>query len=140
MESSYEDVYGEPEYGLDAKWHPDVIQEGYTVIPNILIENYSSLRLNPSEFLILVNLINYWWDAKRLPYPSVETLAERTNMSTRSVTRIITALEKRKFIKRIRRKHTSNVYSLEPLVSRLLDLAELYQAIPAKRRAKGSHL
>lgn len=138
MESPYEWTE-DAEYGLDAKWHSTVMQLGYTVVPNALIESYNLLHLKPSEFLLLVNLISYWWDADRLPYPSVETLAERTNMSRRSVTRILTSLHKRGFIKRIRRRQTSNAYSLEPLIEHLLGFAEVGIALSDKRRTKNRH-
>ena len=112
-----------PDWGFKAKWPSEVGRKGFTAVPNALLQYYAELNLTPTEFLILVNIESYRWDANRLAYPSVETLAQRTGLNERTVTRNITSLQnEREVLTRYRRKGNSNEYSLEPLLFRLIDL------------------
>jgi DNA-binding MarR family transcriptional regulator len=113
----------EPDWRFASKWHPEIAELGYTMVPNALLFYYDLLDITPTEFLILVNIESFRWDAKKLPYPTVETLAKRTGMKSRTVTRNITTLEKNKrLIERVKRKRTSNQYSFDRLLYRLLEI------------------
>lgn len=110
-------------WSFNAKWPSEIGEMGFTMVPRALLEYYQELELKPSEFLVLVNIESYRWNANKLPFPSVETLSERTGISERSITRIITALEKeRGVIRRQKRRRTSNEYSFDPLITKLLNL------------------
>lgn len=95
------------------------------MVPNAVLHYYTLLDLTPTEFLVFVAIESYHWDANKFPFPSVETLAKKTGLSPRTVTRTITSLEKdKKVIKRIKRKYKSNEYCFDPMVFRLLEIIE----------------
>jgi DNA-binding MarR family transcriptional regulator len=113
------------EWKFADKWSIEIEEQGYTQIPNLLIHCYKQLKLTPTEFLVLVNLESYRWYDNRLPNPTVQTQGERLGISPRNITRTITALEKKGLIKRIKRKNTSNMYSVKCLVEKLDKLAKI---------------
>lgn len=116
----------EPEWYFESKWPPEVASLGFTMVPNALLKFYPVFGLTPSEFLALVNIESYRWNAERLPFPSVEKLALRMGVSERTVTRTITSLQDKKGVLiRYKRTNTSNEYSLEPLADRLVLLVEM---------------
>ncbi|GHY38635.1 AsnC family transcriptional regulator [Vibrio cholerae] len=47
---------------LNKRWGNQVIQEGWTAIPNVLIERQQALKLNPVEMNILLVLLKFWWE------------------------------------------------------------------------------
>lgn len=117
-----------PDWRVEAKWGAEVTALGFTAVPTALLDSYKLLGITPSQFLILVNIDSFRWDAKTLPFPSVETLAKRTNMTERNVTRNITALEQQhELIERIPRHYTSNAYSFDPIKRRLTDIIQTGQ-------------
>lgn len=116
----------EPAWYFESKWPPEVTSLGFTMVPNALLKFYPELSLTPSEFLVLVNIESYRWNAKKLPFPSVKKLARRMNLSERTVTRTITSLQnERDVIMRHKRTNTSNEYSFEPLIEKLSILVEI---------------
>lgn len=116
------------DYRFNDKWDKEIGEYGFTMVPNALLIHLQELGLTPSEFLLLINIESYRWNNRKLPYPSVETLAKRTGLTTRTVTRLVTSLEKdRKVIKRIKRKGTSNQYTLEPLIKKLINLTKRHE-------------
>lgn len=108
---------------LSAKWSDEIAEDGFTMVPNSLLFHYTELGLTPAEFLIIVNIESFRWEAGDFPYPTVETLSKRVRMETRTVTRHITRLHKHKrLIIRRPRHNTSNEYSFYPLISKLSEL------------------
>lgn len=111
-------------WSFQDKWPAESGDMGYTMIPTTLLEYYRDLRLTPGEFLILVNIESFRWSVDRLPFPSIEKLSRRTGMSERTVTRTISSLQnQRRVITRYKRRGTSNQYSVEPLVEKLIEIA-----------------
>ena len=41
------------------------------------IEKQQALGLDAVDMNIILHLTNYWWTADKLPFPSVETIAQR---------------------------------------------------------------
>ncbi len=119
---------------LAAKWSEAIAEDGFTMVPNSLLKHYGQLGLTPSEFLILVNIESYRWEADNFPFPSVETLAKRVDMKTRTVTRIITRLHKdKRLIIRRPRRNTSNEYSFYPIIYKLTQLVRQEQQVNVHR-------
>ena len=56
--SSTERIFGE-----------DIMSHGYTGVPNIMVRAQARLGLNPTQFNILVQLLSYYMDPDRPPYP-----------------------------------------------------------------------
>lgn len=51
---------------LENKWGKNVIAQGWTGVPNTLIERQQALGLSSLDVNILLILLKYWWDADSL--------------------------------------------------------------------------
>ncbi len=87
---------------LDAKWGDAIkgIGGGWTAIPNLLLRKQATLHLSAVELNVLLNLIRFWWEADRAPFPSPEKMAVEMGVSTRTVYRTLAALEEKGFVGR----------------------------------------
>ena len=71
----------------EKKWTKPLMDAGWSVLPNIIIEKQAALGLHPLDMNIILHLVQYWWVADNLPHqywwvadnlphPSVATIAE----------------------------------------------------------------
>ena len=116
----------------EEKWGKEVIDLGFTIIPSLLLQAQARLGLKPNHLAVLLQIIDFWWDEARKPYPSKKLLAQRLNLSERQVQRLIAELEKAGLLRRIERHspnkgRQSNEYDLSGLVERLQRLAPEFQ-------------
>ena len=112
---------------LAEKWGVEVIGQGYTAVPDVLLANMGELKISPTEMVVLLQLMRYWWAAGQLPFPSKKTLAQAIGSSEKNVQKVVGRLVARGLLKRILRKkasdrNDSNCYDLEPLIVRLRGL------------------
>lgn len=110
------------------KWGAKVMEEGFCIIPSLLLRAQRRLHLNPTQLAVLLQIIDHWWHASRKPYPSKKELATRLGIGERQVQRYLTDLEKEGLLKRIERygEHggrQTNMYDLQGLVDRLAAIA-----------------
>lgn len=108
-----------------AKWGGRIGKSGYSMIPNHLIwineyieENY---RLTPPEFMVLLAIISTW-HRNDIPAVSKSIISRRCGISERHVQRIITSLEKKKYLKRWyvgRRAGGANGFLLDGVTSHI---------------------
>lgn len=104
-----------------------VIGHGYTGVPNILVRAQSRLGLNPAQFNILVQLLSYYMDPARPPFPTKRQLRDRTGLSDATLKKHLRALEQAGFIRREQQITTSgdfgsNIYHLDGLIQKLKKL------------------
>lgn len=129
-----------PDKASDKKWGKSVMQQGYCVIPSILLRAQQRLGLNPTQLAVLLQLCDYWWDHGRKPYPSKETIAQRLGLGARQVQRYMAELETAGLLKRNERYavnggRLSNEYDLSGLVEKLKKIApEFEEAKEASRQ------
>lgn len=102
----------------------NVTKHGYVALPNILVRGQARLGLTTTQFNILVQLLSYWIDPKRPPFPSKKELAARMGLNPATVRINIAKLEERGLVRREQRKTlsgdwNSNVYHLDGLVDAL---------------------
>ncbi len=112
----------------NTKWGSAVMQEGFCIVPSILLRAQPRLGLNPTQLAVLLQFCDFWWDPHRKPYPAKETIAERLSLSPRQTQRYIAELETAGLIQRVTRYGTnggrlSNEYDLSGLVAKLKALA-----------------
>lgn len=125
----------------DDKWSKAVMRQGFCIIPSILLRAQQRLGLNPTQLAVLLQLCDYWWDNRRKPYPSKESIGERLGLKGRQVQRYMADLEAAGLLKRIDRYGSnggrmSNEYDLSGLVAKLQKIApEFEQAKEVKRQA-----
>lgn len=117
------------ESALTKKWGRETMQVGFTMVPAALLRGQRRLGIGRSELAVLLHLLDHWWKAEEMPWPSKETLAERLDCSDKTVQRALQNLEKAKLLNRKERYHkgsggrTSSEYDLAPLVERLKEIA-----------------
>ena len=125
----------------EEKWGLAVMSMGFCLVPSLLLRAQQRLRLTPTQLAVLLQLCDYWWDEKRKPYPSKETLAQRLGLSARQVQRHIADLEKAGLVMRIERygQHggkLSNTYDLSGLVQRLKELEPEFREVEEQNRMR----
>lgn len=120
----------ESESELRRKFGQDVVDCGWTAVPNLLIEYQQRLELEPVELNIILILLKHWWRADDdAPYPSKRTLGEILNRDPSTVQKRVQGLESRGLIKRVERTlpgkgRSSNGYDLSGLIDQLKVLAK----------------
>ena len=111
----------------DKIWGKAVISNGYAGIPSILIQAQARLGLTPMQFNILVQLLDYYRDPGRAPFPSRAELGRRIGVGPKTIQTNIRQLEQAGLVRREQRKTAagdwgSNVYHLDGLVERVRKL------------------
>jgi DNA replication protein DnaD len=106
----------------EQKWTKPLMDAGWNAIPSIIIEKQAALGLDAIDMNIIVHLTHYWWNAEKLPHPSVETIATAIGLKPRAVQKRIKALEELKLLTRTQRRKTrfgsdTNLYSFEGLIA-----------------------
>ena len=124
----------------EAIWGKAVAAHGYAGIPNILIRAQGRLGLSPMQFSIVVQLLEYWHDPSRRPFPSKRDLAERMGVTEKAIQLNMAALEKAELIRREMRRTPvgdwdSNIYHLDGLVQRVQALEPDFAKERAAKRA-----
>lgn len=109
------------------KWGANVMEQGFCMIPSLLLRAQRRLHLNPSQLAVLLQIIDHWWEAGRKPYPSKKELSSRLGISERQVQRYITDLEDEGLLRRQERygEHggrQTNIYDLQGLVDKLTEI------------------
>jgi DNA-binding transcriptional regulator YhcF (GntR family) len=122
------------------KWGKAVLGLGFCVIPSLLLRGQARLGISPVQLVILLHIIDHWWYAEQLPFPSKASIASRCNLSPRQVQRYLTELEDRGYIKRVDRfvdhkGQQSNYYDLSGLVAQLKRLEPEFSSVEELRKA-----
>ena len=115
---------------LNEKWGKNTIQAGWTAVPSVLLEYQKRLKLSPTDLAIIMNLLKYWWDPNRDPYPGKRRICEAMGITESTMRKRIAKLQKQNYIKRKpkylpgTRGVMSNEYNLDGLVKAIAKLAE----------------
>jgi len=118
----------------ERKWGKPVMNSGFCIIPSLLLRAQRRLALSPTQLAVLLQLIDYWSDEKRKPYPSKKALSERLGLSQRQLQRHIADLEQAGFVQRIERTAAnrgkqSNSYDLSGLAEKLRKLEPEFREV-----------
>ncbi|MBA2873155.1 biotin operon repressor [Anoxybacillus calidus] len=111
---------------VEVIWGTPILDEGFTPIPNLIIR-YASELMTPKEFQFICVLATFKHDS-RDPYPSQETLGKYLGgISERAVRKLVDGLEEKGLLavgyRYVDGKRKNAVYSLKPLIDRVLELA-----------------
>jgi len=82
-------VAPEPDSAIDAEkksstqriFGAKVMDHGYTALPNILMRGQKRLGISTTQFNIVAQLMSYWFDPARPPFPSKRDLAQRMGIT-----------------------------------------------------------
>ena len=119
---------------------PKIMSHGYTAIPNILLRGQSRLGLSPTQFNIIAQLLSYWFDPDRPPFPSKRELAGRIGITEQTLRINIKALEEAGLVFREQRytmagDYGSNTYHLGGLVKKIKKLVPDFDEERKERQA-----
>lgn len=108
-------------------WGKAVLRHGYTGIPSLLIQAQSRLGITPLQMNIIIQLLGYWRDPNRRPFPSKKELAGRIGVTSKTIQNNIRELEEAGLVCRELRRTAvgdwnSNIYHLDGLVERIRKL------------------
>lgn len=121
-------------------WGKAVMSQGYAGIPSILIQAQRRLGINSMQMNIIIQLLDYWFEPSRKPFPSKRELAQRMDVSEKTIQNNVRALEKAGYIQREQRKTAagdwnSNIYHLDGLVAKVRALEPEFKKEKEDRRA-----
>ena len=126
-------------------WGKAVYSHGYAGVPSILIQGQRRLGLSSMQMNICIQLLDYWFDPVRKPFPTKRELAQRIGCTEKTIQNNVRALEKAKLVQRLYRKTAagdwnSNVYDLSGLVARVQALEPEFSEEKKQRAALKSQL
>jgi len=84
-------------YRLAVRFGDEILQAGFTTVPNLLLRYQAILGISSSEFNFILQVWYHWWDQKD-PYPALGTIAERIGQSRRQVRRYSESLRDKGFL------------------------------------------
>lgn len=105
----------------EKKWTRALMDAGWTVLPNVIIERQQALGLDPLDINILMHLASYWWTPDNKPHPGKTTIAAAIGVDPRTVQRRIAAMEAGGLIRREERRivgvgSRTNIYHFDGLI------------------------
>ncbi len=126
-------------YRLAVRFGDEILQAGFTTVPNVLLRYQATLGISSSEFNFILQVWYHWWDQKD-PYPALGTIAERIGQSRRQVRRYSESLRDKGFlIVRERREpglgQVTSEYDFTPLLEKLRALYREEQAAGNRGRS-----
>lgn len=104
---------------LDKKWSEKILDQGWTAVPNLLIQNLKALDLSASEFTVLIAIESHRWTHYDRAFPSVNRLAAITGLSARTITRCTSSMVEKGCLLKIVSEYGSIVYDMKPLIKKL---------------------
>lgn len=120
-------------------WGKAVSSHGYTGVPSILIQAHRRLGIIPTQMNIIIQLLDYWFEPSRKPFPSKKDLAKRLDLTEKTIQNNVRAMEQQGLIQRELRKTAagdwnSNIYHLDGLIAKVQALEPEFAAERQKRR------
>jgi hypothetical protein len=110
---------------FSVRWGIPLLDEGFTVVPNVVLDNYARLGLTPQEAILIIHIARYKFERPYSEaYPSTALLAAQMGKSKRWVIELLHRLEAKGLIRIIRRDGLPSVYDLSPLAQRCLELSQ----------------
>jgi hypothetical protein len=123
-------------YKIAVRFGDQVLQAGFTSVPNLVLNNYAQLDMTPAEMMFVIHMWQFRW-TERNPYPSLSTIAAKMNVSWRQAHRYASSLKQKGFL-RIRprlapgRGQVTSEYDFEPLLRAVLELDKRAQGTQPK--------
>jgi predicted transcriptional regulator len=120
-------------------WGKAVYKHGYAGIPSILIQAQQRLGINSMQMNIIVQLLDYWFEPSRKPFPTKKELATRIGVTEKTIQNNIRALELAGLIQRQMRRTAagdwnSNIYDLDGLIAKVQALEPEFAAEKKQRK------
>lgn len=126
----------------DKKYGTAVMSHGSFVVPSLLLRAQARLLVSSTEMVVLLQLLEYWWTVDSKAYPSMARIAERTNLTRKTIQRTIDSLVEKKLITKSSRRlphggKTSNEYRFVGLIKKLAEVEPDFDNARKLKRAAG---
>ena len=123
----------------DEKWGKDVMEQGFCIVPSLLLRAQGRLGINPTQLAILLQLCEHWWQEENKPHPGKRRLADRLGIGPRQIQRHIAELEAGGLVERIERHgqdggKQTNIYDLSGLVAKLKEIEPDFREVEDNAR------
>lgn len=114
------ELEGAEKYRVSAAW-PGVITEesGFVAVPMALLRMQAKLKITPTEFGVLINIIAHRWKAGDASYPRTSTIAKRMGSTPRTVQRATGKLVEKGLIQKVKTPKGLLAYDATPLAEKL---------------------
>jgi hypothetical protein len=111
---------------LSVRFGDDLLQEGFTAVPNLVLRYYRELDILAQEMMFIIHIWQYWWSEKD-PYPSLPAIASRMKVSRRQAQNYVSSLKEKGFLITNERYESelgqmTNEYDFSPLFQAVLQL------------------
>lgn len=80
-------------YRLIVRFGAEIMEEGFTSVPNLVLNHYASLGITGAEMLFIIHVWQFWWSERENPHPSSRVLAERMGVDQRTIRNYTASLE-----------------------------------------------
>lgn len=101
------------------KWGYSTAQGGWTSVPNLLLKHSGRLNISPTELVILIQLMRFWWKEEDLPYPSISKTSEEMGVTRKTASKYFGLLKEKGYIRDIELPNGRIAYSLDGLIRTL---------------------
>jgi len=123
---------------MEDRWGRDALENGWTGLPNVILERQQACDLKPVDINVLMHILKFWWKNHDRPFPKKRTIAECIGMSDSTVQRSIRKMEKFGLILREERydnshSRRSNYHRLDGLVKRANELGSHAKKVKEQR-------
>jgi len=137
---SYFDEAKPPERtALEKRWGKTILSfEGWTAVPNAILHYQEELELSAMDLNVLMQVLTFWREKERYPFPSYRRIADRIGVSKKTVQRSIRKMQELGYISRepgYLHGRGTNVLVLDGLVQKL----KTYANEEIDRRATDKH-
>ena len=92
---------------------------GWVAVPLSLLRLQQKYELNPTEMLVLINLLAHWWSPESTVFPRNSIIAKRMDVETRTVQRATKKLRDKGLMRSVTLPNGRRAFVFEPLVRRL---------------------
>lgn len=108
----------------EKKFGHAVMSHGQYIVPALMLRAQARLNVNSTQMVVLLQLLDFWWTKDSSAHPSIKTIAERIDLTTKQVQRTVDALVEKGLITKINRSlpgrgKTSNEYKFDGLIKKL---------------------
>ena len=85
---------------LEDKWGKVTLNvDGWTAIPNLLLERQQALGIDAVKLNILLVLFRHWWEKSKMPWPSRATIGEIIDRDKSTVQKHLKDMETKGLLK-----------------------------------------
>lgn len=119
---------------ITASFAYDMMQAGYTQVPNLLLQYYRQLGLTDFELLLIIKLM-YSIHEEKQPYPQAEELAQSMSASAANIQAGIASLMEKELLI-VESDYCSNSKSVQPCLSLQPLYEELVSVWAVKKQQK----